>query len=253
MKYRDFIFENKAGVASMFKSISKDDVIELLKTKCKKTIAKDVVFYRGMRNSGDYVVGHGQAGERKSIKISNHYTKIIDEQLTSLNPLYPLRSKSIICTNHDGHAKNFGKLYAVIPFDNIMLGISESYDIWYTKVKIGNFKDYQLYKLNTIWDGIGVDDTFTSLESFAKMVEREYKSMKKGYSSEYKPLLDMFDGVDDIQGEIIRAYSVKNLKLKFKKSQTFSLTGQHEVWFSGECVMISENLYEDILDEVKGS
>lgn len=250
MKFLDFLNEATQGVANMFTSIDKDAAINLLKTKCKKSIKNNVVLYRGMRNGSDFVVGHGQIGDRKSIKISNHYTKIIDEQLTNLDPSYPLRSKSIICTNYDDHAKNFGTLYVVIPFDNVMVGITESYDIWYTKVNIGNLRDYQLYKLNTIWDAIGIDDSFTSLESFAKMVEREYNSMLKGHSSEYKPLLNMFDGIKDIQSEIIRAYSIKNLKMKFKKSHLFNLQGKHEVWFSGECVMIKKAVYDEIIKEI---
>lgn len=251
MKYKEFLNEVNAGVASMFKAIDKDDAISLLKSKCKKNISKGITLYRGMRNGADFIIGHGENGNRKSIKISNHYTKIIDEQLISLDSSYPLRSKSVICTNYEEHASNFGTLYVVIPFDNIILGICDSYDIWYTTVKIGNFKDYQLYKLNTIWDAIGVDDTFNSLESFAKMVDNEYKAMVKGYVSEYKPLLDMFNGINDIQGEIIRAYSIKNLKIKFKKSQLSSMSGKHEVWFSGECIMIKKSIYDDFMSELQ--
>lgn len=250
MKYTDFLNEANAEVSKMFKSINKETLIELLKTKCKKTVRNNVVLYRGMRSSADFVHGHGENGNRKSIKISNHYTKIIDEQLSASDNDYPLRSKSIICTNYEGHAKNFGDVYMVIPFDNILVGITNSYDIWYTKVNIGNLKNYQLFKLNTIWDSIGIDDSFTSIEQFAKMIEREYQSMVKGYSSENRQLLDMFEGIKDIKAEVIKAYDIKNLKLTFKRSHLFKSESEREVWFSGECVMIKKSLWDEIKDEI---
>lgn len=250
MKFLDYLNESTPNVAKMFNPTDKDTAIELLKTKCKKSVKNGVELYRGMKSGTDFVIGHGELGDRKSIKISNHYTKIIDYQLATENPQYPLRSKSIICTNYDDHAKNFGTLYVVIPFDNVTVGITSSYDIWYTTIDIGNLKQYQLYKLNTIWDSIGVDDSFKSLESFAKMVENEYIAMTKGYVSENRQFINMFDGIKDIQSEIIRAYSIKSLKLKFKQSHLFKAKQKHEVWFSGECVMIKKSVYDEIKDQL---
>ena len=79
-------------------TISLEDAIKLIKENC------DVnnFLYRGYKSSQKYLHIDSNKSERKSANTSNHYTVLID---TFLDDIFPLRSKSIICTNDIEKAK----------------------------------------------------------------------------------------------------------------------------------------------------
>lgn len=254
MKYKDFISEaTEDGISKMYTKSTYDEVYEILKTHCMKNLKNEDLLYRGMRKSGDYLLAEGKKGNRKSIEVSNHYTKIIDEQLPKLSPDYPLRSQSLICCTGLSHARSFGnQIYVVIPYDDVTVGVAQRYDIWYTKINIGHV-NVDMYKLNNLWDDIGADDEFRSLEHLAKYIASEYKAMEKGHVPENKIFMDMFDGIDDIKQNVIDAYNVKNMKFEFIKLHELNTSIAREIWFSGKAVLIKEDLFnyikEDILSE----
>ena len=61
-----------------------------------------------------YLIGKTK---RKSIDISNHYTVLFSEILSSWSKL-PRRDKGLICSTNANWSSRFGKVFGVIPFDS---------------------------------------------------------------------------------------------------------------------------------------
>src|SRR5574344_2183201 len=128
MKFIDFLHENTNSYKT---KISIDKAKQLIKDHCKNIDLKRPL-WRGMRDTDNSFILHGEKGNRVSITDGNYHTVIIDHNISKNKLNYPLRSKSIICITDKGKSNTeiFGdERYAILPFDNTVIGVVPESDI----------------------------------------------------------------------------------------------------------------------------
>lgn len=239
--FRDFINES-----SYKKPLTEDEVIKLIKTKCKDIDFENKRYLlRSMSSSDDMVLLTGQDGERKSISTTNHYTKIIDHNLKGTG--YPLRSKSIICSNslyfvHRFAKKDENKIFVILPFDGVKIGVCEDEDIWDSYVELNGNKR-EIASLNPVYVRSGVEDT-----SFETIVDGIAKSLEDDES----PLKRLFKDKDKnkIKEDLEKAYSIEALKFSLIESKDISkLEFSRECWIGGSCIAIRKSVFDEMIEK----
>lgn len=88
----------------------------------------DNPIYRGMKDTGAYVLGTGNEISRRSANTENYYTLIVDTDPAWNN--YPKRSKSFICSTSLNRSLGYGSLYVVIPLEHQSIGVCSEIDFW---------------------------------------------------------------------------------------------------------------------------
>lgn len=88
----------------------------------------DNPIYRGMKDTGTYVLGTGNEISRRSANTENYYTLIVDTDPAWSN--YPKRSKSFICSTSLNRSLGYGSLYVVIPLEHQSIGVCSEIDFW---------------------------------------------------------------------------------------------------------------------------
>lgn len=237
-EYKAFIIESndESNQASYRKNISVDEAINILMTKCSKSRKSKI--YRGVSSSGYTLcnVIEGQKGGRQSRHTTNYYTVILDELLKEKGSQYPLRSKSIIATSWDAYARDYGDLYCIIPYDDVIIGTLPVKDIWNTELVDGR----SITQINDRFEELGIKAD--SIKGIAKQIE----SLD---DDKFKIIDWLFKGRDDIEGQIRKIYSLDNFGIEFVSASDYE-TSNGEVWIGGACLMIKYSLYENILRHI---
>src|SRR5574343_115834 len=187
MKFSDFLIEAASG--QYIKQISEKELLEMLTDLYKSHDNLPRYIYRGMKDIGDYAIVQGDLGSRISRNTTNHYTKIIDNNIKSINKDYPLRSKSII-------------------------GKCPSDDIWRSKLKIGKLTA-PIPDWNKIWNRVGITDAIDNVDELANAIIKVLDDYKVTKDKEVDYLASIFKGVKDIKAEVEEAYSIENLQMSF--------------------------------------
>ena len=188
---------------------------------------------------------------------SNHYTNFLD--LNPANVAWPKRSKSLICTTSKSRAEEytFGRnptVVRVFPFDGVEIAEVMKQDMWDVvpvnamKLKTG------IARFNDVWGKMfkGVDDKLSVTKAQAllkKMPASEFEAfLKKDFY--YLGLHD--DLLADVEGarqkliasmETTYAYEL-NPKSFTLHSSSQGLGKNHEVWFSGKCVIVPQSKWK---------
>ena len=131
MKYIEFLNEMKN-----FEFIQKVDDIEtikkIFKEHCKK-IDPLAPLWRGMRDTGDYAILDGSKVSRKSKHGSNLHTVMFSEIFKGTK--FPRRDKCIIATTEQSYAETYGELYAIFPYDDVVVAEANDFDILFCEGK----------------------------------------------------------------------------------------------------------------------
>lgn len=243
--------------------VSSQKAKELLDRYCKDAYeSRFTPIVRGMSAMlNGFGIIQGDKGHRKSANTSNEYTLILDHTLGSKG--YPLRSKSIICGNYKNkhYASEYGdKLFAIIPFDDVAIGVVPHYDIWLVRTTLFGCND-SLENLNekivrTI-KGIIPDydiKNFNDLtEKFYSVIvklkkERDYNNTMFEVFKKAKSVKSLQDVVNEFE----RAYSEDALKMKLattKEHHVYNDGREHELWIGGPCVAIEAQLYNNMFEK----
>lgn len=258
MRFEKFLLEgsNYEGSSGRVKSLSEDEFIKLLTTKCKnaiKSMESGNYIYRGDRNQGIFFEGNGALSTRLSRNTSNYYTLWMDNHPQWSQ--FPKRSKSFICTNDEYYASGFGNnMKIVIPFDGVDIGVCSNNDLW------DSFPQ-------TMKNGLSysMDDFNNMVESFINMVLGTYNNRYDGSWSEYKKVIEKVDKDYDMEhiirtteyqgsvsdfSQLVKKHGslMKTLEeLMSPKSNDFSLVknpahlpaDNHELWMEGPILMVS--------------
>lgn len=239
MKFIQFLNES---TESYKKKISLEEAIEIAKKS--KFDSKNMIF-RGMGDSGDYLIIDGTKGGRTSANTKNYYTAILDELLK--NTKYPLRSKSIICSTDKGRAQDYGDLYVIIPLDGAIIGSTNRSDIWNMSFNALGCTDLM----------VDFNDHFNTLE----IKDRSYETIVKGLKSVVDNDLSNFSYDSDLK------YAAKEIKNVFKNERTVEkdlttlygsivdqftlhnpgdeLKKNTEVWIGGPCLAVKFHIFMD--------
>jgi hypothetical protein len=187
-------------------------------------------------------------GTRKSESIPNHYTLIMDN-----SPYYegwPKRSKSLICTTNPEVAESFasqhpnkeGDVFVVIPTDNTQIAVVPDLDIWQVGVELPGMETLTMGRLPYLLGRLGLPDTsYEDMLAEAKTTEF-LANLKRIYPD--VPIRN-----HDFMGFL--EYCLAPKKLEFVLENTRTMITDHyennECWFSGECVVMLPELYDEVL------
>jgi len=241
MKYKNFKMlveaTDETGESNYYQKIDIKTAINILKSNCKKYNVNKPI-YRGMRGKNKSVFGivEGQKGGRKSENTTNHYTVIMDEVIKSTDSKYPLRSKSIICSNSKDYAKRYGDVYNIIPFDDVVIGLVPEKDIWYVDL-IG---DYTFKDLNDYFNKFKIGD-----ESISKIASSLKSLDASKYANRFESVFGKQDG--DILAGIKKAFDLDHLGFKFLTQDKFSANTFNEMWIAGKCLVVKESLHDTLV------
>lgn len=260
MRFEKFLLEgsNYEGSSGRVKSLSEDEFIKLLTTKCKHSIdamSKGQYIYRGDKNQGIFFEGNGTLNTRLSRNTSNYYTLWMDNHPQWSQ--YPKRSKSFICTNDKGYARGFGNdMKIVIPFDGVDIGVCSRHDLWSSFLMVmkdglsysmDDFNDTVEIFISTVLGDSGYQSYDGSWSEYKKVIEKVDKDYDIDHIirvTEYK------DSIGDL-GKLVKKYGsfMKTLEeLMSPKLNNFSLiknpnylpTDEREIWMEGPILMVSE-------------
>lgn len=124
--------ENAAAFTRRSSPLEYEDLVTTYMNHCRDfPIAKteDYGFYRGLDVPPfEYGVIDPKLRRRKSKENSDHYNLLLAN-----NPAwsaYPDRLESVVFTNDDTVASDYGWLYYVIPFDDARIAVAPKSDIW---------------------------------------------------------------------------------------------------------------------------
>ncbi len=126
----------------MSKDLSREEVISLLKTKCKKFLSdgnfdEESMIFRKDEYKGDFLLVDPKSSPSPRIapNSSNNFHNLIISNLDSWRN-WPRRNKSLICASSGRaltHAASFAKVptdYVVIPFDTTKVATGDRSDFW---------------------------------------------------------------------------------------------------------------------------
>jgi len=247
MRFKEFLLAEEEA-ARYKKSIPARDVEKMLNEHCKdamKLFHRPI--WRGMTSGSDAMIIHGEAGGRTSANTSNYYTVIMDKFLPYFG--YPKRSKSIICANNENkdYTRGFGARYAIFPYDDVSIGVCQSYDLWETpSFKIGKCPDKRsIESWNSFYRRNGLSPD--SWEEFKDSLEEKMQ----GDSEESHNLLEWFGPIEKISSVFEQAYSPENLGLELTNSANIDkIRGSHELWIGGPCIAISQDVWDEMMIEM---
>lgn len=230
------------------RDISLEKAAELIEVNCKDALKHiNTPLMRGTKLKEDAYILEGEAGTRESRNTSNHYTIILDEILPPLG--YPKRSKSIILGNYENkdYVQEYGNIFAILPYDNIKIGVCYLHDIFGTKTFIGSREqNISLEKMNEIFEKMNVPDyTYQDLVQYIEEVLDDTED------EHYDEAVKIFSKgeVDDI---IRKAYSVKQLRMTLETTKTvYDVLGPRELWIGGKCIAIKIEDDEILKDKLR--
>ncbi len=230
-------------------AVDPGSVIELLQRDCSEFFENNLESPLWRGSSGNHPIVRlvdPSQGVRKSENISNHYTQIMDH-----SPYYkgwPPRSNSLICSTSYARASQYGKLYAVIPFNGTKIGIARDSDIWLTELDFRELAwDTNFHKFARWMQSMGFPEEFEDMVWYGN---------SSTFANQFK--FEFYETDTKIQPNQFIEYVTKCMdpyQLGFSLEDTSSFSSveyeNRECWFSDKCYMIEKNEYEAIVRELK--
>lgn len=200
----------------------------------------DNPIYRGMRDTGTYVLGTGNEISRRSANTENYYTLIIDEDPSWSN--YPKRSKSFICSTSLNRSLGYGSLYVAIPLENQPIGVCAEIDFWVS------FGDPSPADINTglsiLSKDTGVPLSTTNGNVFKDDLAKLSKSLEihQNISIPYDIKYIGFNRGDNLWN--VYSSFMEPSKNDFMVTNNIaSIPDNREVWMSGDVLFIKSDIY----------
>ncbi len=150
-KYKLFEKLNSRGS----KSLTEEEFNQILKTSCKNWTKSKTSLYRGQVDLGPYVYTDPKGTYRTSIEDVNTHVELIDN-LPSWEG-YPKYSEAIIGSTIN-IVSGYGKVYEIVPFDNIDIAICPKRNIWdsFGHTKFGEWGE-DIYKVHHFLEYVGIN------------------------------------------------------------------------------------------------
>ena len=208
------------------------------------------IIYKGMfiPNNKDIYITDPKLKKRKSVgTTSNHYTQLLSN-LPSWED-YPKRDSSLICTTQSSIARDFGRIFIVLPFDSATIAVCPGHDIWTAQTEI---PETSLLFFNDILKECNISDT-----SYKNLIASILKNKNKIYNckfldkdSEFAYELSMcrtYNGVINLLDNFLSPN-----KMGFYTSSIMNIPRDenHEVWTDSKSylVRIDSDFYNYLLD-----
>lgn len=240
------------------------ELVALIKTHCSDSVDGQRIF-RGSKSELKNGIFNPSSGERKSQNTANYYTKLVDSN--PKNSKFPKRSQSFIATTREKTANVYGRgsVMVLFPYDGTAIGVVNSADFWDTETRFSPpFEIEHIVEMNGSWRMILQElgwevspdniPELAELISFLKksdptklcnaLMDAELLSFAEFNKPEnHKKLANKF--ISDVP----KVYSYKSLGCTL--TTPGKLDNEHsEVWFSGKCIGIRTQDFEEIKGEL---
>jgi hypothetical protein len=262
MNFKEFLLiESESNYKTEINDI--EQIKELLNTHCKNADFKYPIV-RGMRGKATGYIFEGKKGKRTSISPGSFHNLFVDENIKKKGTEYPLRGACIIGLSDTDkksvdYIKVFGKdKYVIFPYDDVIIGVCDEYDILKTIFVDKIFPDMPfLNDLRRGWSNAkyGYDEdnvpTYTSID---QVIDDIYEMIsKEKYHDDF--YFGMFNKVlknmtkAEMEKTFLKLFSIENMRFKFIKNADIKQYQRKEVWVSGKCVGIKLKVYEELLKQ----
>lgn len=230
------------------------EAIGFLRENCKDFLKNGSILYRGIYDADQPALIVSPSNfERKSRNTANYYTLLMDNLPAWKD--YPKRSKSIVCTTHEGYAGNMGEPYRVFPFNGSKIGVCPSNDLW------GSFT-LDVYSLEYVNDSIDFiireldfKHDINSYKDLLKLFD-EFDAYKSniGALSLDKTLFGSYINNDtkfiDFISEMLNP---KKQSFQLRTTRSFKNLPYREVWTDGTSILVHTSIVNNIIKEFNNS
>lgn len=225
--------------------------------------------YRGMKNTGDYIIADGNKMNRKSANTENYFT-LLTEIMPSWSG-WPPRSKSFVGSLEIDYASDYtdqnNGLYRIVPLENQDIGILPGTDL---HNYFNNGYD-TLMGYNTEEDDIIVSFNrelrfllslfYESEPTTANELVSAIKSME-GKIQESEEIQERILNTCYVLGEIfVRPNLFENINTLIDPETNECVLvglshisdGDSEIWLSGKVLFIKEDIFENVVSSLKSN
>jgi len=266
-------------------TLTKDEVIEILTTKCKKFLSwgkdytEDCLIYRKDENRGDFLLVNPKTSSQDRIApyAFKNYHNLLISNLESWKD-WPRRNKSLICASSyralshgGGFIKGPSVDYVIIPFDDTMLATGDRSDFWNCFPNLPKDEDFMeedldrpsiAYYMTSLIHELdrnvkpSLNTNWNELKSFLEGSEVSEQIIGKYFTTDYEVLwddsLNLLENLDILLNpksnnfKLTDIVGVMNLYSQLDTNESEAL----ESWFEDESIMIRLDKITEILKEL---
>lgn len=269
--FKEYLLEAAKGKKPVYSEVEVKDAIKILNKYCKDALwmlNKNMPLYRADRammkstlNSG-FSLADSSLTTRQSENTSNFYTIILDNIPSRKD--FPKRSKSFIGSRSITRAQNYGRSNVVImiPYDGVKIGAVNKDDMWDTKINVHN-SIRRIESYNWVWERF-----FNALEKNSvkkKLNWQFFEKLDKALREKNPKTLDVFNDefCENTTRKIDTTHFLKDIDDAYSPRATGHtchttenlprIMSSSEVWVEGQCVLISEEMWNDLLRTYKSA
>ena len=266
-------------------TLTKDEVIEILTTKCKKFLnwgkdyTEDCLIYRKDEDRGDFLLVNPKLSSQDRIApyASKNYHNLLISNLESWKD-WPRRNKSLICASSyralshgGGFIKGPSVDYVIIPFDDTMVATGDRSDFWNCFPNLPKDEDFFeedldrpsiAYYMTSLVHELdrnvkpSLNTNWNELKSFLEGSEASEQIISKYFTTDYEVLWD--DSLNLLENlnilldpksnnfKLTDIVGVMNLYSQLDTNESEAL----ESWFEDESIMIRLDKLTKILKEL---
>jgi hypothetical protein len=266
-------------------TLTKDEVIEILTTKCKKFLnwGKDYtegcLIYRKDENRGDFLLVNPKISSEDRIApyAFKNYHNLLISNLESWKD-WPRRNKSLICASSyralshgGGFIKGPSVDYVIIPFDDTMVATGDRSDFWNCFSNLPKDEDfmeedldrpsiayYMTLLVNELDRNVkpSLNTNWNELKSFLEGSEASEHIISKYFTTDYEVLwndnLNLLENLNILLNpksnnfKLTDITGVMNLYSQLDTNESEA----RESWFEDESIMIRLDKITEILKEL---
>lgn len=232
MSFKNFLTESGK---SHYEDISGEEMSILIDKNVSDVAKFDI--YRGSYywdNESNYLIDTSNT-TRKSANARNYYTIVMDKILNEKG--YPLRSKSIICSNNKGVSSNFGSIKAIIPFDDTLIGIAPAEDLWYVDLNIDENMTFEDFA-NCLSSYDVSEKSYDEIVNDIVKIINDDELLTSGHDDEFKKLfMDVEGNYNSVNKRLREAFDLDKIGFEFVTGKTYKKQStRNEVWISGKSI-----------------
>lgn len=189
--------------------------------------------------------------ERTSANTNNFYTLFMSKYSPEWAKLPP-RNKSVICSSSYEMARGYGTPFQIFPFNGTKIGVCPEDDLWMSFGKSGikdlsDFNDQMAVLMTRIFANRDTFSYFDVKKINVVIANNIEQFLKMTIDSETMPKMPQWftPFIGKTVGEAVNALlSPKYFKLLNTRSYFSEIIENKEVWFSGKCIIVRQDLIQ---------
>lgn len=273
--FKKFLEAAVDGKKPDYKDLTVEEAINALNTHCKDALwmlHDNTPLWRGdnmlpSTHRDFFMTVDTSATTRKSENTTNYYTVLFDN-IPSMKD-FPKRSKSFIGSVEKHRASGYGyisnKLFAMIPYDGVKIGIVGEQDMWDTDIVLFGNRD-NVADLNRCWRSVF---NRTDIQSTKDVTYADFEKLSEMLDAERDKVIKIIADCFEISAfKIERELGKKTLLQYLDEAYGPRFTGftcattadkaiiekaidqESEIWVSGKIIIISNEMWDKMRDAI---